>query len=168
MPTDRITLKKLKTSQAMSEETLAYTAEVHIDNKPVLHASNHGTGGADRFHRHPSASADDQAALTEHARDTLIADGPSAIDIEVYGNTENARARLAAYDDHTVLETLVARLIHAHDLERRIKRLCRNNIVLRDSSGDIYSLKGAYTPERAAAILKRYPNATILNPEHAP
>ena len=168
MPTDRISLKKLKTSHAMSEETLAYTADVHLDNKPVLHASNRGLGGADRFHRHPTATTADLVALTQHARDTLTADGPSAIDIELYGDADSARARLAAYDDHTVLETLVARLIHAHDLERRIKRLCRNNIVLRDSSGDIYSLKGAYTPERAAAILKRYPNATILNPEHAP
>ena len=44
-----IELKKLKVHEDMSEETTAYTAEVHVNGKLAFYASNRGHGDADHF-----------------------------------------------------------------------------------------------------------------------
>jgi hypothetical protein len=47
---DRITLRALKTNQALSRETDCYSADVYLDGKKVAHAGNDGHGGPDHFH----------------------------------------------------------------------------------------------------------------------
>lgn len=45
-----IELKKYKPSPRLSEETLAFTAEIWIDGKKAADVSNHGTGGPNNYH----------------------------------------------------------------------------------------------------------------------
>lgn len=45
-----IELKKIKVSKHLSEETLAFTAEIHVDGVLAAYASNHGTGGCNGYH----------------------------------------------------------------------------------------------------------------------
>lgn len=43
----KIELKKFTANERLSEETLAYAADVYVDGKKVGTAGNHGTGGPD-------------------------------------------------------------------------------------------------------------------------
>lgn len=45
-----IELKKVKVAKHLSEETLAFTAEIHVDGVLAAYASNHGTGGCNEYH----------------------------------------------------------------------------------------------------------------------
>lgn len=44
-----ITLKKFKPVPAMSQETLAFTAEIHLGNRKIGTARNNGTGGGNEL-----------------------------------------------------------------------------------------------------------------------
>lgn len=46
----QITLKNIKHSPSLSEETNAFTATVYIDGVNVGDVSNHGTGGCNMYH----------------------------------------------------------------------------------------------------------------------
>lgn len=164
MTSPRIALKSLKVSHRLSEETTAYTAVVALDGKPVLHASNHGTGGPDLYRRHERATPELERALFALARELNHAEPPDYM-TEIHGSLEGARAALAKDGDDTALERIVGRLLDAHEEAREIARLARKHIVFRHDR-KLYTIKGAYAPERAAAVLQRYPGATILNPEH--
>jgi hypothetical protein len=47
----KIEVKNLKHSESLSEETHAYTATIYVDGEKAFHASNHGHGGCDLYHR---------------------------------------------------------------------------------------------------------------------
>lgn len=46
----KIELRKLKIAEHLSEETTAFSAEIHVDGVLAAHASNHGTGGCNQYH----------------------------------------------------------------------------------------------------------------------
>lgn len=54
---DRWGVVSHKVSRALSEETVAFSATVTLDGKPVLHASNRGNGGCNSYHPLPGAPA---------------------------------------------------------------------------------------------------------------
>lgn len=54
----KIELKKLKIARHLSEETTAFSAEIHVDGVIAAHASNHGTGGCNEYHFLNHALAD--------------------------------------------------------------------------------------------------------------
>jgi hypothetical protein len=49
----KIELKKIKVSEHMSEETTAFTAEIHINGMNAGYAKNSGRGGSTDYHHNP-------------------------------------------------------------------------------------------------------------------
>jgi len=62
----RIELKSLKIYEAMSEETIAFTADVFIEGKKVAYAKNDGHGGSTYYHSYPNANRDILAAAEKY------------------------------------------------------------------------------------------------------
>ena len=52
----KLTLKKIEITRSLSEETLAYTANVYVDNRIAGSVSNKGHGGSTNFHSHTNRS----------------------------------------------------------------------------------------------------------------
>lgn len=55
--TERVTFKKFKLNQTMSDETPCYSADVYVDGVMVGFTSNHGHGGPDMEHFTPDGEA---------------------------------------------------------------------------------------------------------------
>lgn len=51
----KIELKSLRIYDRMSEETIAFTADVYVNGKKVAYAKNDGQGGSTYYHRYPNA-----------------------------------------------------------------------------------------------------------------
>lgn len=51
----KIELKNLRIYDRMSEETIAFTADVHVDGKKVAYAKNEGCGGSTYYNPYPNA-----------------------------------------------------------------------------------------------------------------
>jgi len=51
----KIELKSLKIFDAMSEETIAFVADVYVNGKKVAYAKNDGHGGCTYYNRYPNA-----------------------------------------------------------------------------------------------------------------
>jgi hypothetical protein len=156
-------LRKVKTNAALSEETIAFSAEVWIDGKYAFDASNHGTGGATSFYRsslkskeNPGPAARREAELVEQAEaycKTLAPvespfDGqPVTMDLELWCNVEIGRIQD----------------------RRRIERAAKKAVIFTlpgDEDGSFRSVKcGPGLVDRGRArdyIVKKYPNATII------
>jgi hypothetical protein len=58
----KIELKSLKIYDRMSEETIAFTADVYVNGKKVAYAKNDGCGGSTYYNRYPNS---DNALLNE-------------------------------------------------------------------------------------------------------
>jgi hypothetical protein len=50
----RLSIKNVKFSESLSEETNAFTADVYLDNVKFAHAKNSGIGGATDIHAYPN------------------------------------------------------------------------------------------------------------------
>ena len=48
-PMDKYEIKKYKEAKHLSEETIAFSAEIWYDGKPFLHAQNRGHGGCNLY-----------------------------------------------------------------------------------------------------------------------
>jgi hypothetical protein len=69
--TQRITLKKFKSMESLSEETLCFTADVYLDGRKWAEASNYGHGGPTDVHPLPGISTQAELnALDQHFKDT--------------------------------------------------------------------------------------------------
>lgn len=66
----KIELKNLERMASLSEETHCYTATVYIDGKPAFHASNHGHGGCDLYHRVEGYTGPSEAEVNEYLAST--------------------------------------------------------------------------------------------------
>ncbi len=51
----KIELKNLRIYDKMSEETIAFTADVYVNGKKVAYAKNEGCGGCTYYHSYPNA-----------------------------------------------------------------------------------------------------------------
>lgn len=51
----KIELKSLRIYDKMSEETIAFTADVYVNGKKVAYAKNEGCGGCTYYHSYPNA-----------------------------------------------------------------------------------------------------------------
>jgi len=76
----KIHLEKLKLSPALSEETTAYSAVIHVDGKQAFHASNHGHGAADNFHPVQGYEGPDLKTLDRWLAATEAPSGPLEAD----------------------------------------------------------------------------------------
>lgn len=151
----RLTLRNIKYSQSLSEETNAYTATVYKDGKPFCHVSNRGHGGSDDQRPiAPFTYADIKSA------DAWLAESLPPIYMGKHGG-EPLKQSLENWCGERLTDHLVSA-----DLRRALKRR-----VLSERDGHIYEtgLKGkrALTAQEvaklAAAIIAKHPSARILN-----
>jgi hypothetical protein len=136
---ERITLKKLKVSRSLSEETTAFTADVYFDGK-MFHASNRGNGGANSYHG-------DRATID--AAEAYAATLPLEFDSE----------RL----DHVIGDH-----IEKADLKKQIVSACKRHLCFVLPSDDLATLtyRSFSGPADEAARKQtraKYPDAIILN-----
>jgi hypothetical protein len=161
MTPSRITLTNVKTFPGMSQETLAYRAVLNLDGKPVYAAENQGHGGADFFHRHPKATKEQEDALDAIAQEWV--NGPDAPAFLAELDAQFGKKERSVQQG---LELLTGALLEEVEHERRLKRLCKANVVF-VWKGETYSIKGAYTPGRGAAVKEKYEGAEIVNERYA-
>ena len=163
----RLTLKNLKVSPSLSEETTAYTATVCLDGKPVLLASNHGHGAADLFHRHPKATAADADTLWTVVREVGTAQ-PMPDWLTEHDPNGAAKFWTTRSNDSMLESIIAARIVDAEE-ERTVRRWCRTKTVLRapDAAPGIYAtIKHRYDPtdaRLAAHLASKYPHHEVVN-----
>lgn len=147
----KIELKNLKHSPSLSEETNAFTATVYVDGKPLCHASNHGTGGPDRYHAIAPKTHADIDAVNAWLKTNRPADTSHGITIE--------------HD----LEIEVGDLLDAQVRSKALTRLVRTKIVVLDeNNGDpflsTYPAKYKPTAENLAKVAKTLKTGqTVVN-----
>lgn len=152
----RITVRKAKIARAMSQETVAYTAEVLFDGKLIGYARNDGGGGASIVHRaensHPHFNeAEAFAGTFQHWLD---------------GKPQSR------YDDATKpwmmgLDEVVDDLVLLEDETKILKRGLAKRIYMvkprTERQFEVHSVKLEPTPENIARVTQGYPTAKILN-----
>ncbi|MGE4404390.1 hypothetical protein [Pseudomonas sp.] len=151
----KIELKELKVSAALSQETTAYTAVIHIDGAPAFHASNRGHGGADEF----DAVRDYSGPGLKAVDDWLAVNEPPS------GPFEADPAKRTPWDcgSKCDLEMMVARLIDRHEAEKRLRRLLKSSIVRIGEDGQIYKLAMKPTDAGIAMVRQTHPTWVIVN-----
>lgn len=153
-----ITFRKFTASARLSEETTAYDTEVLFDGKHIGHCRNDGRGGMGFFVAKPGVddATIEAAQAWARAQPILEVDGTQ---MEIRGQKAFFE-RIEDYCDHLADETLAHR-----QLASQIKRLLKTHILLIDPQGEpgVRKIKQAWGPHLKAAVLKRYPQATILN-----
>lgn len=139
----KIELRRITYSAALSQETAAYTADIHIDGELAFHARNDGGGGADFFHRAGRWSE-------VEINDWLKANRPK----RSFGNF--------SYDHD--LEVEVSDLL-ARELEiRRLKRLLRANLItIEDGHILQYPLRKRPLETIIGIVRATNPDAIIVN-----
>jgi hypothetical protein len=131
----KIELKNLKINERLSEETTCFSATVYVDGKRAFEAGNRGHGGCNEYYGDTSAAQAYAATLPPYA--------------SVVGSIP--------YD----LDMLIDDLIEKERFERALKRDLKRVTFVVD--GSYFTTKAAATPDMIAAVVKRYPTATILN-----
>ena len=131
----KIELKNLKINERLSEETTCFSATVYVDGKRAFEAANRGHGGCNEYHGDTSAAAAYAATLPPYT----------------------GAVGSIPYD----LDMLIDDLINAERFERALKRDLKRVAFVVD--GSYFTTKLAATPDMIAAVIKRYPTATILN-----
>lgn len=141
-------LKKLKVSASLSEETLAFTADVYLDGRLVGRAKNDGGGGMVLFHATESTAAAACQAFHAHLESLppRIDDGldlqPRCIEDAIEASAESTH--------------------QAQSVRAQIKRLMKNYTVFLTRDGELMSAtsKG---PAIEANVMRRHPGARLLN-----
>lgn len=108
-----ITLKNISTNERLSEETLAFAADVYVDGVKTLAASNNGHGGCNRYHRYPGA---------------------------VVGETEITawlKANKTFEFDFEILDQYLGELLEAHTASKAVKAQLSRNYCVIDTDGGI-------------------------------
>ena len=133
----KITLRKISISESLSEETHAYTAIVQVDGVDAFHASNHGTGGADLYHKVEGYTGPSEAEVS----DWLEANTPP---MQTHGMS-------LEYD----LELIVGELIEDHLARKYLDRMLKSKIVViytKDGEEAVFTYKFAPSPVTIAAL----------------
>lgn len=121
----QLTLRNIKHSPSLSEETNAYTATVYKDGKPFCHVSNHGHGGCDMQHPIAPFTYDDIKAANAWCARNL-----PPIDMGKYG-MEPLKQDLEGWCGQQLQDQLIA-----GDLRRALK-----SRVLFERDGRIYEMR---------------------------
>ena len=126
-----ITLKNLKVAEHLSEETLAFTATVYVDEKRIGTAKNDGHGGCNFY----------------YWTDRIAGDA-----LEAYA---------ATLDDFEPLDGLIADLIDRELSRKWYKRHCKNKTLFRvngDDEGSWRTINRPFGPQVQAFLAQKYPN----------
>lgn len=148
-----LTLQKLKVARSLSEETLAYTADVYLDGKLVGHGKNTGNGGCASFYVH---TPEDKATVAAFEKE-LVALPPKLYDLGS-GREIDIQGRNMA----DAIDQLAGEMDTDRELRSRMKRLMKKNTLFLTSEGKVRTgpLLGS---AMEMAIAEQYPGATIIN-----
>ena len=147
-----IELKKLKTHEDMSDETLCFSAEVWVDGRAIAYANNQGTGGENNYHVIPDMKP---------AWDKVL---------------DHVKAQPAhEYQGITLpysIDQLIDELIAKQEERKQLKRWCKTQTVFRlkgDQPGSWRTVKSIFTPAVKEYMVKKYGNTieTIANEDTA-
>jgi len=142
-----LSLKKLTVSRSLSQETMAYTADVFLDGVTVGHVRNSGNGGMSLLHVHPvhrPAVAAFEAEL--RALPARLDDGLDLQDRCI----EDA------------IDTLAAQMDLVRGVRSNIKRYTKTGTLFITAEGEVMQSAGQGKPLEEALVAK-YPGATIIN-----
>ena len=138
-----IELRDLQVVRALSEETIAYSADVWIDDALAFHSTNHGVGGRDN-HRQVGRLTQDEVNLWLAANRAPKVSGPYT----------------QIYD----LDLEVERLILLAEIRVRLLETMRTHLIaLEDGQVRFLPLKGSGGRRIRALLSLQSPNAIIVN-----
>lgn len=138
----KIELKKLKIAKHLSEETLAYTADVYIDGKLAFHAKNDGQGGADVYYR---------------VGDVTVAE----VDAWAKENVPPYVGELGTLEAD--MEMAIGNLIERMDAEKQLNRWLKSKVVLIDDQDTTYTVACQPTQQNIDAVAAKNPGLVIVN-----
>lgn len=151
-----ITLTKISYNAALSEETNAYSAHLHVDGVLWGQVSNHGHGGCDIFHGVKGKDWDDIQAL-----DALIAKTYPVVDMTDVGSDEPVPQSL---------EGLCGEIVDTFILTKAVRRqLARtllyfeNGVPADGETASLWASKAKPSPELIARLKLKHPSVAILN-----
>lgn len=151
---DRITIAKLKVAASLSEETMAFTADIYFDGKKVGYAKNDGQGGMTFCS--PYEGTGQKLAEAEAFAGTLPilkSDGTQDTD-------HTGKLAFASLDD------VVDELAYQEDLVKRVtaalKRKLKGKTAFKHD-GKEWAIKLPFDARVKAHIEATYPGAVILN-----
>lgn len=121
-----ITLKNVKYSEFMSQETNCFEAAIYIDGKRAGEVSNDGHGGANRYH--PYAL---EATINDYAK-TL----PPVV-YDWAGRSSNEEPLIIEQDADTITGNLIVEWLQARDLKKTLSKY----VVYTKDDGKIYQTK---------------------------
>lgn len=137
-------LRNLAVNEALSEDSVCYSAEVWIDGVQAFLASNHGQGAGDDFRQVGPYSIAEVDAWLDANRPPVRA----------YGVTLQPN-----------LELEIGDLMQLAEQAELLKRSLQTNIVtIEHEAVYTYPLHGRDPRHIAAAIKRRKPDATIIDP----
>lgn len=136
-----IDLKNIRTHEDMSEETLCFSATLYLDGERLAEVKNEGMGGSNMYYPVKGKTHDD--VQKAHDRAKFIEEEFGDLDI--------------------CLSAIIS-----HEEERRwLKRNSKNKTLFRlpDTPADSWrTVTRPYSDKVRDAILKKYPEATVLDP----
>jgi hypothetical protein len=125
----KIELKNLRVNTMFSEETICFKADVFVDGKKVAYAENEGRGGCTSYHPYPN-----QHELVKQVENYCKSLPKQIID---FGGEER--------EFNQSLESVIDDLVNTKEKEKeqkKIDKLCENNIVYGKPNGYSYKLIG--------------------------
>lgn len=147
-----ITLKKLKIATSLTQETLAYTADVYWDGRFLGHIRNDGGGGFSIFHFDQKSTKQDREASVAFAK-AQKQDLGEGYGIVPFDHIED-------YVDHLACEEG-----DRQAARRWLSRTLKIKIAF-FADGKIYTCNGKWAGNEAAIeqqIKARHPGAIVLN-----
>lgn len=163
-------LKSIKFIAKLSEETLCYTARVHLNGKAVAEVANRGHGGCDEFHLLPGTVTRDE--FIEQAMADMVGTGfvehERAETAKFYAENNLGDPPADEKNPWSLFEAWCAREVGLHadrsDLKRRMGRKALYKMPGKDG---IYqtSYKGNAKPDERlfAHVREKNPGAKVLN-----
>ena len=135
-----IELKKLKTHEDMSDETLCFSAEIWVDGRLLARVRNEGRGGSNNY---------DFNLTTDGTRWKEFSDWCKAQPPHVsQGYTIPCDTDLVIYD-----------LIGKHERRKQLRRWCKNQTLYRlkgDKEGEWRVIKSPYFPSIERELNTKY------------
>lgn len=160
----RIVVKNVRYSPLASQETNYYTASVYLDGERLGEARNEGQGGSTWCCPVAPGNRPKMKEAEEYAESL-----PSITYEPERSPTDFSNYPLSAITLDMSLELLIDSLaeevIIAKSLklfEAKMKRLCKTKVVLKED-GTYTTLNIRYIPELKGQLLKKYPEALIMN-----
>jgi hypothetical protein len=141
----KVELKNIKIVQALSEETLCFTAVAYVDGIKTFYVSNRGHGGC---HEYTEVDCKPETRARFDAVDAWAKTLPP----DHYGDLELP----------SDLDSVVNNALVEYEMRQLLKRITKNKIAYVDD-GKLWTVKLEYSPARLDKLLQKKPNAKVLN-----